>query len=144
VRSANLGVILVAASVGTAPAAFGGAPPLPPDRAAVAQYIEQIPTSRGNTQSGTTAPPAPGAKLTAKNALKVVATSPALGAPRHRLLPAAKKQTPPSVLSASVTSLGAGGTTRMIGLLTAIVLASAGCFGAAARRRRRAPDHPRA
>jgi len=154
--------LAIAAGVVPALAAAGGSPPPRPKDAAVAQYVEAIPTSGGDVPAGATGTrplPAQLSKTIERlggdeaPALEKVARSAAYGAPQRQLVrPVRHRATsrPPSpsvraprtasrpALSAAATTVtgsGSGSITFALGAMTAIAVAGSAIF---VNRRRRA------
>lgn len=143
-----------AASSGAAAAQT--APPPPDDDSSIDQYVEEIPTGSGGVAPGTgakeTQPLAPSVSAQLDQAggdaaLQELATSSEAGAPQDDLAPVERRpgvREPGvgdgSALSAAVSAVSGTGAGRLLGLLAALLLLTAGVISAAAYRhaRRRA------
>jgi hypothetical protein len=147
---------IVAALVAVDPAAAADPPPDPSD-SALAQYVEQIPTSSGpkavsqadSQAAGGPLPAAAESELRAEGGddaqlLEEVATSPSLGAPAHepRNRASAQKGAPtskstgPEAVGASESTASELVSARVIGLLAVLggVTLAAALFAASRRR----------
>lgn len=138
------------------PTADAGAEPPPADTAAVAVYVETIPTSTGRVVAGKAASDPAGSVPTRLSApaaaaleqegaedaglLERVATSPELGAPQ-RVVPADDKELEPErtalpAIDISITD----GSSRIPWLVLALALITAALTAVWAARRRRAEE----
>jgi hypothetical protein len=152
-------LVTIALSFAIAPVARGDNKPPKPDSSAVSQYVEMVPTASGSSEAGVGTVKAPlsararwelrGAPATVANALRIVGTSSAFGAPSTRLKPAAQAASSnraaaelQRAFSGAVAAGGAGGTSNVFALGAFLLVVTAAMVSAAARKqtlRRRRP-----
>jgi len=147
-----LATLLVGVTALLGRTADAGAEPPPADVAAIAVYVETIPTSTGGVVAGRT-PPSPAGSVTARlsapaaaaleqeggeeaGLLERVATSPELGAPQ-RIVPTDDKQLKPERTALPAIDISiSDGSSRIPWLVAALALITAALTGAWAARRR--------